>query len=81
MRRVDFGDQIFWRVCQLVSLWTTQAIRQTATHYWNWRLNLGAFVAQVIWMLIDVLEAENATTNANKVARIDLDVFLSAPHT
>lgn len=40
---------------------------------------LGAFVAQVSWMLIDVLEAENATTKANKVARIDLDVLLSAP--
>ena len=25
--------------------------------------------------------SNNATTNANKVARIDLDVFLSAPHT
>jgi hypothetical protein len=40
---------------------------------------LEAFIAQVSWMLIDVLEAENATTNANKVARIDLDVLLSTP--
>jgi len=30
-------------------------------------------------MLIDVLEAENATTNVNNVARIDLDVLLSTP--